>query len=143
MAFRKIMCPVDRSESSTVALDNATTLAAAFGARLLIVHVNECRLVSSQATSAKSDVALRARLRLSPRAEGLSVEHFVLSGDAADQIPKFAQSHNVDLVVMGREEVDHPFHIRFDGVSHAATIRCSCPVMTCSSHKDVPAVQCS
>jgi nucleotide-binding universal stress UspA family protein len=133
MRVQRIMCPVDFSESSTAALDDAASLAKQLGAQLLIVYVDEHPLLSGAASPslAHNLAARREQLeRTAPHVTGVSFERHLLRGKAAEEIPRFARINNVDLVVMGRQDAGRRFHPRADGLCHAASQQCSCPVMT-------------
>jgi nucleotide-binding universal stress UspA family protein len=133
MRVRRIMCPVDFSESSTAALDDAASLAQQLGAQLLIVHVDEHPLLAGAASSSRSLQMADCRARLEsllPRAPGVRYEHFLVRGKAAEEISRFARTQNVDLIVLGRQAEPSRFHRRHDGLCHAAASQCSCPVMT-------------
>ena len=133
MHMQRIMCPVDFSESSTAALDDAASLALQLGAQLLIVYVDEHPLPSNAASSSLAHKMAERREQLErtiPHVNGISFEHHLLRGKAAEEIPRFARMHNVDLVVMGRQDARHRFHSRHDGLCNAASQHCPCPVMT-------------
>ncbi len=133
MRVRRIMCPVDFSESSTAALDDAASLAQQLGAQLLIVHVDEHTLLTGAASSSLASKMAERRTQLeglAPRVDGVAYEHHLVRGKAAEEIARFARLHNVDLVVMGRQGDDARFHCRHDGLCHVAARQCSCPVMT-------------
>lgn len=135
MQVRRIMCPIDFSLSSMAALDRAASLASQLEARLLIVHVDEHGLQSG-AASFPSDIGRstyppRKRLEdATPAVPKASLERHFLQGKPADEIPKFARLHNVDLVIMGRQPASSRFHCRHDGVCASTSQRCHCPVMT-------------
>jgi nucleotide-binding universal stress UspA family protein len=125
------MCPVDFSESSTAALDDAASLAQQLGAQLLIVYVDEHPLRSGAASSSPSaDADKRQLASLAQCCEGVVVQHHHVHGHAAVEIPRFARDHDVDLVVIGRQKGDSRFHDRLDGVCHWASRQCACPVLT-------------
>lgn len=133
MHVQRIMCPVDFSESSTAALDDAASLAFQLGAQLLIVYVDERPLPTGAASSSLAQEWSDRRAQLEqtiPRVVGIEFEHHLLCGKAAEEIPRFARMHNVDLVVMGRHDAHQRFHSRQDGLCHVASQQCSCPVMT-------------
>ncbi len=135
MRVQRIMCPVDFSESSTAALDDAASLALQLGAQLLIVHVDEHPLLSGAASSSLSSAIADRHARLEqivPRVDGVQVEHHLIRGKPAEEIPRFARIYNVDLVVMGRTPASHRFHHRRDGLLQAASNGCHCPVMMVS-----------
>jgi universal stress protein A len=133
MRVQRIMCPVDFSESSTAALDDAASLALQLGAQLLIVHIDEHPLLSGAASPSLALRMAERRTRLeqtAPRMKGVAFEHHLVRGKVAEEIPRFARIHNVDLVIMGRHEGDERFHCRHDGLCHVASQHCPCPVMT-------------
>ena len=133
MRVKRIMCPVDFSESSTAALDDAASLALQLGAQLLILYVDEHPLLSGAASpSLARKMAERRELleRTIPQVNGIAFEHHLVRGKAAEKISRFARIYNVDLVVMGRQGADERFHCRHDGLCHVASRQCSCPVMT-------------
>jgi nucleotide-binding universal stress UspA family protein len=140
MRVRRIMCPVDFSSSSTAALDEAASLAFQLDAQLLIVHVDSRPLPCGAAPSVNCHgEPKRTRLeRLAPSVKGVKYEHFLIDGRPAEEIPNFARSHNVDLVVMGRHYQSRRFHNRHDGICDSAAKRCQCPVLTIN-HEEVEA----
>jgi nucleotide-binding universal stress UspA family protein len=141
MQVRRIMCPVDFSESSTAALDQAASLAVQLEAQLLIVHVDEHQSHNGAASSLSEEAHARRQLleRMAPSIKGVEFEHHLVSGKPADEIPNFARRHHVDLVVMGRRPIANRFHCRHDGVCVSTSQRCQCPVMTIN-HDGVEAV---
>jgi nucleotide-binding universal stress UspA family protein len=127
------MCPVDFSESSTAALDDAASLALQLGAQLLIVHVDDHPLLSGAASSSLAQQLAQRRTQLertAPHVSGVSFEHHLVRGKPSEEIPRFARLYNVDLVVMGRQSGADRFHERHDGLCQVASRRCTCPVMT-------------
>lgn len=133
MRVQRIMCPIDFSESSAAALDNAASLALQLGAQLLIVHVDEHPLLSGAASPSLAQEMAERRTQLeqaAPHVSGVSIERHLLRGRAVEEIPRFARLFNVDLVVMGRQDDKQRFHVRHDGLCQLASRQCSCPVMT-------------
>jgi nucleotide-binding universal stress UspA family protein len=134
------MCPVDFSEASTAALDDAASLAQQLGAQLLIVYVDERPLLSGAASSslARAMADRRARLeQMTPHVDGVVYDHYYVRGKVAAEIVRFARIHNVDIVVMGRQIGEPRFHDRRDGLCQLVARECRCPVITIS-HAPVP-----
>jgi nucleotide-binding universal stress UspA family protein len=133
MRVQRIMCPVDFSESSTAALDDAASLALQLGAQLLIVHVDEHPLLSGAASPSLAQKMAERRTQLeqtTPNVNGVAIERHLLRGKAVEEIPRFARIYNVDLVIMGRQEAHERFHHRHDGLCQVTSRQCPCPVMT-------------
>jgi nucleotide-binding universal stress UspA family protein len=133
MRVQRIMCPVDFSESSTAALDEAASLALQWGAQLLIVHVDEHPLLSGAASPSLSQKMAERRGRLEqtePQIKGVVCEHVLLRGKAAVEIPRFARRQNVDLVVLARRDRAQCVDVRRDRVWELTIRDCACPVLT-------------
>lgn len=105
-----IVCPVDFSHHSAVALTWATAWARRFGARLLVVTVLEPLLVDAAAITYDMDLAreevspeLRDFVMKGPTGAGVGIsspETTVLVGDPATQIVALAQRERAQLIVM-------------------------------------------
>jgi nucleotide-binding universal stress UspA family protein len=94
-----ILCPVNFTSIATSALEDAVSLAGAFGAELLIVHVSDSaddaplQLLEDSLTG-WVDPTVRQRCRYS---------QVVAYGDAAEQVLDIAQQASVDLIVIGAQ----------------------------------------
>lgn len=105
-----IVCPVDFSEPSSTALNYAATVAEHFGARLLVVTIDDPLLAVAaenaglEALSPQTEEGLR---RLVDSAVSLAADHaasieFVVTvGKPAAEILRIAQDSASDLIVMG------------------------------------------
>jgi nucleotide-binding universal stress UspA family protein len=108
--FQVILVPIDRSPYSEVALAHAVSMAGAFDARLILLHVvdivgwaNPAYSVNPldwQIRKAEAEAYLQARAA-QLRDLGLQAEWHILEGDAAEQTREFIRAHAVDLVVLG------------------------------------------
>lgn len=109
--FRSVVCPVDFSEDSRLALRYAEAVAARGNAALTIVYANDPLLVAA-AGAALRDRNLAKRSAdelqrfidrtLSPRArQHLPVRALVSTGEPEDQIMKAVTRAKCDLIVMG------------------------------------------
>ena len=104
MEAKTVVCPVDFSAASDVALDLASKLARENGAKMYIVHVLEnAALMSSGMMAGMPPETREMRNRLNatlPTATEVQFEHDVLTGDPAEKIVEFAQEKGADLIVM-------------------------------------------
>jgi nucleotide-binding universal stress UspA family protein len=111
IGFRSILCPVDFSEESRVALRYAETLAKQSQGHLTVFYVNDPLLIAAAAvalhdrTLAKRSGAELGRFvesTLSPNAvRPVLVDYVVATGEPVDEIGKAARRHRCDLIVMG------------------------------------------
>jgi nucleotide-binding universal stress UspA family protein len=114
---RRILCPMDFSEPGALGFEYARTLARAFRARLLLLHVlewfpDESPMVDSCCVGEYGlDLASEARLRMEGLARVHACEHeeYVSTGLPHVKVLRLAQEKKVDLIVLGvhgRREID-------------------------------------
>src|SRR5688572_9047839 len=112
MNLQKILFPTDFSDSNDEAFQYAQRLAAESGAVLYIAHVDELNDLTS--TTAETNYLyafplggndrreIRERLRnIRPSTDGVVFKHRYLRGSPAEEILRFAQQEEIDLIVMG------------------------------------------
>ncbi|MBW3128889.1 universal stress protein [Hymenobacter profundi] len=105
MTLTTVLCPLDFSVASAPLVRYATTLAAATGAELRLLHVLEAQPELPMAGLARPldlDIALQlANYRLLAEQEGVVVSTAIVQGDAATEIVAEAQRHPADLILIG------------------------------------------
>jgi nucleotide-binding universal stress UspA family protein len=135
MHVQRIMCPVDFSQSSIFALDDAASLADQLGAQLLILHVDNrpAPELDGRSGPVVQTGAWRRHVEAARPAAGshrVEFELHVAHGNPTDEIPRFALAHEVDLVVMAHHTAQERVQCRTQGVCATASRECGCPVMT-------------
>lgn len=139
VSVRRILCPVDFSESSRHAFEYALLLARQFGAQLTAVHViaDAPLVVPYDGIPA---VDFRADLEQSAREEmgkllaahdlaGVRVASDILHGTTYRAIAEYAAAQSCDLIVMGthgRGALERAF---FGSVTERVMKSVSCPVL--------------
>ena len=107
--FEQILVPLDRSSLAECVLPHALTVAQAFDARLLLLHVmarsdqqNGLRAVDPLEWSIRRAEAESYLLSVRDRVQeqGVSADLLVLDGDAAEQILAAAHEHNAGLIII-------------------------------------------
>lgn len=92
-SFSRILCPVNFSDVSRVALEDAWVLAAACDAEVLVAHVVEAHVEGGEE---------RFRAWVPPTIQGrLEYKELALGSEPAQQIVEFAEAEKCDLVVIG------------------------------------------
>ena len=145
--FRRILCPVDFSESSLNALALAINMAKEADARLTLLHVVEWpRPVSQEPLAFDVDLArLRdaalsdARRRLhdlipDQAATYCTVETMVSEGKAHQTIVSHAAEHRCDLIVMGVHGSGVVERLLFGSTTHQVIRSAGCPVLIARGH---------
>ncbi len=101
--FRRIVCAVDLSDQSAPGLKRAVQLAHLHGGELLVVHVANAHLATTEATQRAVTDALSALRRLTDAGphRTVPVRWIVAHGDPAIELARFIRRADVDLAVVG------------------------------------------
>lgn len=142
MDIHKILVPVDFSEHSQRALDEAVGLAKKFGAELHLVH---CYQVYPAGGVAPYDVVLpesvertiqeAARALLAEWAEkaagqGVRVQRHLSASAPSSGIADLAEALGVDLIVIGTRGLSGLKHVLLGSVAERTIRSAPCPVLT-------------
>ena len=105
-SVKKILVPVDGSDTAKAAVDVALDIAKQKKAKivaLFVVDVPHLFLAHNVAESVKDDLGKPAvnEVVRAAKKKGLKVKALIEEGHAADAILKVAEEENVDLIVMG------------------------------------------
>jgi nucleotide-binding universal stress UspA family protein len=142
MEIKKILCATDFSEGSSRALPYAVDMARRYEAKLFIVHV--IPVVAKTAgwyvphvsvdeiyqDMEKSALEELEKSFLDEVAGLKDVERLALKGVPHEEITKFAESHEVDLIVLsthGRKGVDR---VLFGSTAEQVVRSAPCPVLS-------------
>ena len=143
VSFKKILCPVDFSPTSTRALEYAVSLAKESDARLMVLHVLESYVDAVKLSEVsqftlpeferhrRTDAAERLRAMIPANArEWCTPEELVITGKPHREIVSVAADTDADLIVMGvhgRGAVDL---MVFGSATNEVLRAASCPVLT-------------
>ena len=141
MDIRKILVPVDFSDHSQRALDEAIGLAKAFGAQLHLLH---CYQIHATAIAPygivvpetfEHDVRMAALQRLSEWREkaatqGVGVQEHITAHFPAEEIAAMADRLGIDLIVMGTRGLTGIKHVLLGSVAERTIRLARCPVLT-------------
>lgn len=142
MEIRKILFATDFSEGSSHALPYAVDMAKHYGARLYFVHViyDVAKTagwyvphVSIDEMYRDMEKSARAELKKSfiDEMRGFKdIEHVVLKGTPYEEIIKFVEENNIDLIVLGthgRKGIDR---IIFGSTAEQIVRNAPCPVLS-------------
>jgi nucleotide-binding universal stress UspA family protein len=136
MKASKILLPTDFSTLSDAALAYATAFARDTGAKLLIVHVEEPAMAYGggemyYGVLYPDTEALKKMLNdIKPKDQSVPHEHWLVSGDPADEIVRLAKQENVDLIIMATHGRTGFKHLLMGSVAEAVVRRAECPVLT-------------
>jgi nucleotide-binding universal stress UspA family protein len=143
-ATKKILVPIDFSEPSDAALLYARNLAKAFGAQLHVLHVMEnqfLRATFNSTAAVELGMANRVAERLSPEDRTMlrAVSAVRMSDDPYDEILRYAENEDIDLIVMGTHGRSGVARLLMGSVAEKVVRTARCPVLTvrCPEHEFV------
>jgi nucleotide-binding universal stress UspA family protein len=135
--FKRVLVAVDGSEHSHRALKYAKGLAECFGAELYLVHIfpktsdllgyEEYEKLVSRRASAGEKILQTARNLLGE--DGPTIHEELLEGPEAEAIMAVAETHQVDIIVMGTRGLSDLEGLLLGSVSHKVIRFAHCPVM--------------
>ena len=136
--IKTVLAPIDFSDFSLEALNDAKELAAAFSARLELLHVIQdvvvpAPYVVSFESTASPEVRENAEKALNELASAISkvpVGTHIDRGLPADKITVFAREHDVDLIVMASRGLTGFDRFIQGSVSQEVLRLAPCPVLT-------------
>lgn len=141
--IKRIVCPVDFSESSDHACRYAVALASGFGAELMLLHVVSPpiaalpgdHLVPDMMQADIEAIAEASRNRLTQQVgdmaeQGLNVQSKVLSGIPFLEIIRYSKEWNADLIIMGTHGRAGLQHLLIGSVAERVVRKAPCPVLT-------------
>jgi nucleotide-binding universal stress UspA family protein len=133
-AVKGILVPSDFSETSDAALTYAVTMAQAFGARLYLLHVpgKTGENLETNFPVGRFETTAREKLDavLTPEEiERLRPEYVMRIGVPAEEIVRYADARDVDLIVMGTHGRSGVAHLLMGSVAEHVVRAAPCPVL--------------
>ena len=148
VTLKKILCPVDHSECSYLALKYAISLALKDEAKLYLMHVIDSRLYDTEIyklSPYKLNEIDESRIRtdlMKSLPEGtmdvLEVETIVVKGVPFNEIINAATEINVDLIVIGTHGRTGLSHVMLGSVAEKVVRKALCPVLTVRMPLPIP-----
>jgi universal stress protein A len=139
MNFKRILFPTDFSDDNRGALKLASTLAAELRARLYIVHVHDIRNSSramgeagymmASALHEERREAWERLAKIVPTGPTVIYEHELLTGTPVVELLQFAQSMQIDLIVMSSHGRTGLRRLLVGSIAEGIMRRANCPVM--------------
>jgi len=136
--LNRILVPTDFTTTSEAALSYGIALTRAFNAKLVLLNVPEhpgaaaeaeypigiSETMQNAANQRLGDLLSREEIR------ELKPEYVMRIGHPAEEIVKFAESHAIDLIVMGTHGREGVARVLVGSVAETVVRRATCPVLT-------------
>ena len=143
LSLKNILCPVDFSATSELAMQYALAMARMNGTSITLLHVvappmaalpGEAGLLAvPQADLQEITDACLARLASIAdgfKEQGVPVDYKVVSGVPFLEIARYADEHETDLIVMGSRGRTGLSHLLIGSVAERVLRKAPCPVLT-------------
>ena len=136
MDVHRILLATDFSEASRAALQLATALARDANAALLICHVTPPEFVygademDAVAVPFENPGVRQLLDQTRPDDPQVVYEHHLLVGNPAEEIVRFAEDQQVDLIVIGSHGRTGAKRLVMGSVAEAVVRKAACPVLT-------------
>ena len=140
--LKKILAPVDFSESSEKAMQYAVSIAQEFGSEIILLHVVQPYPVLPElpaSTDELTEAILKdANTRLNEwkaRVKDVPCSAKSLVGSTASQIVEFAAQEGADLIVLGTHGRTGIAHAFLGSVAERVVRLASCPTLIVRAHE--------
>ena len=137
MTVKKILFPTDLSDLSAAALEYAAALARDSQGELVIVHVEEPGATyviggtDHYGAAMPGSIEIRQLLEaVKPKDTQVRFHHRLLNGHPADEIVRFAEQEQVDVIVMATHGRTGWTHALMGSVAEAVVRAANCPVLS-------------
>lgn len=150
LPIKRILCPIDFSDFSLRALDQAGELATHFGAELCVLHVVQSPETSFALYPYGGEVtwniadyqkevregAERELRKIVERShQSIEVRPLLREGNAADEIVNAAELGHIDLIVIATHGLGGWRHLVFGSVAEKVIRLAPCPVLVLRAAK--------
>ena len=141
--FNRILVPLDFSAPSDAALEYARTVATRFGASLHLLHVADdpyralysAEVYVPEVEGLRDEILTDATGRLKDRLQSSDIRELGATAEAVigtppSSIVEYAESHDIDLIVMGTHGRGGMSHLLMGSVAERVVRTAPCPVLT-------------
>jgi len=144
---KTILTPVDFSGITDSVVDQATSLARAFGGRVVLLHVLQPPVITSEygpfmenigeivLVGEKAVAKQLARLQEQLTKDGVAAETLQFTGTPVPNILKQAEKVAADYIVMGSHGHTAFYDLLVGSTTHGVLLRSPCPVIIVPAQK--------
>lgn len=113
--YKNILYAINLNDENITSIIYALKFARLFNSRIHIVYVNDPQAGYRHPTDREDAVALRVRETVSESLlENLDVIYAVSKGNTAEEIVRYAQEHQIDLIMVGHRHRSKLYSSLFD-----------------------------
>ena len=113
--YKNILYAINLNDENIISIIYALEFARLFNSRIHIVYVNDPQAGYRHPTDREDAVALRVRETVSESLlENMDVVYAVSKGNTAEEIVRYAQEHQIDLIMVGHKHRSKLYSTLFD-----------------------------
>jgi nucleotide-binding universal stress UspA family protein len=128
--FKNILYPIDLDSKKIFSLEKAFEFARLFGCPIHILYVNDIEAGYRHPADHEDAVALRVKELIDESLlKDLNITYAVSKGETAEEIVKYAQANNIDLIIIGHKHRGRLYAALFDSTDVNTIDRASLPVL--------------
>lgn len=130
LLYQKILVPIDGSEHSKRALNEAIRIAKMTSGTITLLNVqsNRSKIPASESSDATHSIILNDSKRIA-ETEGVQADTLLQEGNVVDMIVKTAKDGKFDLIVVGARGLSKFEELLLGSVSHGVLEKAPCPVI--------------
>ncbi len=130
--IKRILCPIDFSETSQRAFEYAAALAESVGAEVVVLHAFDVPATLNMAGQhTPADASLRIRLeQVRPASTNVHISYVLHAGTPGEVICWLAQDRECDLIVLATHGRTGLSHLLFGSTTEYVVRHARCPVTT-------------
>jgi len=113
--FRNMLYAIDLDAENITSLVDALEFAKLFNSRIHIMYINDLQAGYRHPTDHEDAVALKVR-ETAPEylLEGMDIIYAISKGNTAEEIVKYANEHQIDLIMVGHKHRSKIYSSLFD-----------------------------
>ena len=129
--FKNILYPIDLDSKNISSLTKALEFARLFHCAINILYVNDIEAGYRHPTDREDAIALRVKeLVDASLLDDVKIIYAVAKGDTAEEIVKYAQENNIDLIIIGHKHRGRLYSSLFDSTDVHILDKILLPVLT-------------
>ena len=129
--FKNILYPIDLDSKNISSLAKALEFARLFHCVINILYVNDSEAGYRHPTDREDAVALRVKeLVDASLLDDVNITYAVAKGDTAEEIVRYAQENNIDLIIIGHKHRGRLYSSLFDSTDVHILDKILLPILT-------------
>jgi nucleotide-binding universal stress UspA family protein len=128
--FKNILYPIDLDSKKMSSLEKALEFAKLFNCPIHILYVNDIEAGYRHPTDREDAVALKVNELVDESLlESMDIIYAVSKGEPAEEIVKYAQENDIDLIIIGHKHRGRLYAALFDSTDVHTIDKASLPVL--------------